>query len=435
MALELRKDSKWWYGRFEINGHRYCVNLDVEVAGERPASARQPGDRRFENSRGAALLSLKRHIAEAHSRKTAVRHLEQLYEIKSGDTIGSIPLAEMSERWRKTAASSERSPRYVTIVQNLLARFVAFIADRHPKVTAMSQITPAIAREFMAAASKSAKSGKEVSGRTFNAIAITMRSVFKRLGPDAGLPANPFQSVDSRPQNTAHREPFTVEQLAAVLKVADPLVRPLIITGISTAMRRGDCCMLRWEDVDLEARFIRVKTNKTGETAEIPIFALLRAELEATPRRDEYVFPEAAALYRRNPDEITRLTRAAFEAAGIAPTRTRTTGVRRASIHDFHSLRTTWITLALTAGIPMELVRRVTGHQTVDVVLKHYFRPGREDFQKTLNAKMPALLTGGEQPKSETPAARAIEVLRAATDNTWRKVIEKAIEILQTSAA
>ena len=30
----------------------------------------------------------------------------------------------------------------------------------------------------------------------------------------------------------------------------------------------------------------------------------------------------------------------------------------------------------------MELVRRVTGHSTVNIVLDHYFRPGREDFRQ-----------------------------------------------------
>jgi len=435
MPLELRKNSKWWYGRFEVDGKRYCVNLGVEVAGTKPKTAHQSGDRAFENSRGAARLALERHVAEARSRKTATKHLEQLYEIKSGESVGSVALDEMFERWNRTAAAGERAPRYVDTMRLLIDRFRKFITTKHPKVTAMAHVTPTMAREFMSAVSRDKEKKKEITGRTYNSIVVMLRSVFKRLGPEAGMPLNPFQVVETRPLNTIHREPLTVEQLAVVLEKADAFVRPLIVCGIATAMRKGDCCMLRWEDVDLDKKFIRVKTNKTGETAEIPIFSLLLAELQSRPRRGPYVFPEAAEIYQRNPHEITGLTRAAFAAAGLDTNRDREIGFRRASVHDFHSLRTTWITLALTAGIPMELVRRVTGHQTVDVVLKHYFRPGREDFQKTLNEKMPALLTGGEPPTPETPAARAIEVLRAATDNTWRKAIEKAIEILQPSAA
>ncbi|VGO14642.1 hypothetical protein PDESU_03207 [Pontiella desulfatans] len=45
-------------------------------------------------------------------------------------------------------------------------------------------------------------------------------------------------------------------------------------------MRQGDCCQLKWEDVDLLGAFISVKTSKTGETAEIPLFPALREEIE-----------------------------------------------------------------------------------------------------------------------------------------------------------
>ena len=50
------------------------------------------------------------------------------------------------------------------------------------------------------------------------------------------------------------------------------------------------------------------------------------------------------------------------------------------------------ITLALAAGMPLELLQRVTGHRTVAVVLKHHFRPGREDFRQTLLKRMPRIL-------------------------------------------
>lgn len=69
-------------------------------------------------------------------------------------------------------------------------------------------------------------------------------------------------------------------------------------------------------------------------------------------------------------------------------------GQRAASVRDWHALRSTFVTLALSAGVPMELVRRVTGHATVDVVLKHYFRPGREQFKEALLGAMPEVLTG-----------------------------------------
>jgi len=49
-------------------------------------------------------------------------------------------------------------------------------------------------------------------------------------------------------------------------------------------------------------------------------------------------------------------------------------------------LRTTFVTLALSAGVPMELVRKVAGHRTVVVVMANYFRPGREALRAELLA-------------------------------------------------
>ena len=82
-------------------------------------------------------------------------------------------------------------------------------------------------------------------------------------------------------------------------------------------------------------------------------------------------------------DKVSRLTR--LDAAGRA---------RRASVADWHSLRTTWVTLALSAGVPVELCRLVTGHQTVNVVMKHYFKPQAEHLRAVLGDKLPDVLTG-----------------------------------------
>ena len=87
-------------------------------------------------------------------------------------------------------------------------------------------------------------------------------------------------------------------------------------------------------------------------------------------------------------------------------------GKRRASVRDFHSFRVTWVTLALTAGVPLELVQKVTGHKTTDIVLKHYFQPGREAFRQALNAAMPKLLTNGVLADGhQSPKDEAMEIV------------------------
>ena len=67
--------------------------------------------------------------------------------------------------------------------------------------------------------------------------------------------------------------------------------------------------------------------------------------------------------------------------------------------------------------MPLELVQKVIGHKTTDIVLKHYFQPGREDFRKALQSAMPKLLTNGQKsPKDEMK-----EVLDKLTAKNWKK--------------
>ena len=533
MGIELRRQRDGslrptWYGRHEVNGKRNFVNLGVKVLGTPPASLmlRDQGDAAFERSRATALAKLESLQAEAQSRQGAERLVERLYEMKTGEKIKSVRLAELGQEWAGIPRKHAPNERYASQCQSTLKRFAAFVRQENPKAMELAHVSRTVARAFM-----DAEAERGVTGKTWNDTLKLLRATCKYLLPAGSI--NPFSDMPTKDTETVFRKPFSPEELKKIVEAAhdDDFIRPIIVTGICTAMRRGDCCLLKWEDVDLERRFITVKTAKTGVTVSIPIFPMLRLELEAltsprpSPRRGEggrtgYVFPEAARMYLENPDGITwrvkkvlagalavkdegggmkdegqtaetaetenrgdgeteregqgRLPEVAEEearrrgleyiatldnvekrermatvfslymdrkpskelaaAAGVSKgsvsgylneieaavgcriVRGRAEGgsltamlktdtsllctevegrTRAASVRDFHSFRVTWVTLALTAGVPLELVQKVTGHKTAEIVLKHYFQPGREDFRKALNAAMPKLLTNG----------------------------------------
>jgi len=87
-----------------------------------------------------------------------------------------------------------------------------------------------------------------------------------------------------------------------------------------------------------------------------------------------------------------------------------------ASVRDWHALRVTFVTIALSAGVPMELVRRITGHKTVDIVLKHYFRPDREHFKAVMTKKLPFVLTGISV--ANKPAEEMRQIAQRLADGT-----------------
>lgn len=174
---------------------------------------------------------------------------------------------------------------------------------------------------------------------------------------------------------------------------------------------------------------VTVKTSKTGDTVTALVDDRLKAELvrakAKSDGRSEYVWPEQAAMHAKNQQGVTWRIRQAFERAGLDEEKTRVDrqrGMRRASVVDFHSLRTTWITDKLAAGVPIETVKRTSGHRTTDVVTEHYNRPGVQQHLKTLNG-------GKAKPEASRDVVLRRIILRM-TPNTLEKDKARLLAIL-----
>jgi integrase len=413
MALELRPGkSKWWYGRVAVNGRRMVKNLGVEVSGTVPPSLAQTGDIVFERSRAKAQAALEKLQFEVKKKHTSEELVQMLHEVRTGSRICSIPFDDMYTRWLALPRRRAPSERYLKLAETWLKRFAVFVKASNAALRDMDQAQCSHCRAFL-----HAEEERGITAKTYNNELIFLRAVFNSLRRDAGLAENPFDGIPTREVDTIHRKPFTEDELALIEEKAraDEFVYPLIVTGICTAMRKGDCCQLLRRSVDLDNGFLAVKTSKTNEDVQIPIFPLLRRVLEKAKKdsaaeTSPYVFPKLAAHYAANPDHLTDRVRRVMRAAGFfdieAPvagnahadtsrsvTREREVGLRKASVRDFHSFRVTWVTMALNAGVPIEVVQKVTGHRTSSIVTKHYFRPVRENLRQTLSDRLPAFLT------------------------------------------
>lgn len=517
MSLEIRKNSNWWYGVFVINGKKTVINLGVPITGKRPRKRTMIGDDEFERSRGRAMEAHDKQLRKLEEDRTGEKTLAKLAELKTGREVTFPKLADLPQHWAAIPRRKPPGAAYAKQCRITLERFAAFARDHQRGVQEFVAIKPETAKAFM-----DAEAGRGVSPKTWNDALKLLRATFKHLHPHLTDGMNPFYGLVTRATETVNREPFTVEELKAITEACaqDDFIRPIIVTGMCTAMRRGDCCLLKWDDVDLKEGFITVKTAKTGETVDIPVFPMLREELErartATAGKG-YCFPEAAQMYQSNPDGITwrvkqvlakaletapessalpvetaetvrakglayidrlgdtskaRNMRAVFSAyidgktldqvmaatgcsrgsvSGYLNELERETGCRivrgnrralktdglqverkngkrRASVRDFHSFRVTWITLALAAGVPLELVQRVTGHRTVEVVMKHYFRPGREDFRAAIFKAMPKMLGEG----SSTSAKEQMrDIIGRVTPKTWKSDKARLLALLE----
>ena len=93
--------------------------------------------------------------------------------------------------------------------------------------------------------------------------------------------------------------------------------------------------------------------------------------------------------------------------------------------------------MALSNGVPIEIVRRVTGHRTAEIVMENYFRPGRVEFRRVLAANMPKALVGRPEPKMARtiPVAGLRKRLEGMTAKNWRKVRDLMMEELANATA
>jgi integrase len=144
-------------------------------------------------------------------------------------------------------------------------------------------------------------------------------------------------------------------------------IYPFIVIGLETSMRRMEILSIRLENIDLDRRVIFVPQAKAG-AREQPITAhladFLRGYVESAETGQEWLFPS-----KRSPIgyfvSIEEPFRRVVSAAGMNPKEI----VR-------HTLRHTAITHLVQAGVDLPTVQRISGHKTLQMVVRYSHQNG-----------------------------------------------------------
>ena len=169
---------------------------------------------------------------------------------------------------------------------------------------------------------------------------------------------NPFQGC--RLFRIPPKDPVYIpkEDFAKVLvAIDDHRFRNLVLFAALTGMRRGELTSLRWLDVDLSSKFMRV-TNKDDFTVKgmssrsIPINLDLFNVLQKMPRESEYVFVGVHGKPYSGPS-VTKKFKRIVRKCGLSD-----------KIH-FHSLRHSYASWLVQLGTPLAQIQRLLGHSSV----------------------------------------------------------------------
>lgn len=167
------------------------------------------------------------------------------------------------------------------------------------------------------------------------------------------------------------RKGFFEEAEFLALRVQLPeYVRPVVTFAYFTGCRRGEILALKWSQVDLERRSVRLEpgTTKNGEGRSIPLTAELFQVLLSLIQRRRTERPASDLVFTCHGGPISEFRGAwtkACKAAGLWDQEAK----RPTKL--FHDFRRSGVRNLVRAGVPQYVAMKISGHKT-DSVFKRY---------------------------------------------------------------
>jgi integrase len=327
----------------------------------------------------------------------------ELQRLEDGTwSAANRPRLSLGEAIKKYRAFSKKHHRsYGTFVEPNLA----FWQKQLGKDTPIARVTAADVEDVKL------KRADDVAQSTVDRSLQVLKAFFNWLISHDLAVANPVRRVRMFHSNNEVVRYLTRDQYDALLKAADDgpvYLKSLIILAVHTALRRGNLLRLRWKQVDLDARKIRVSDlTKSNKTLEVPINDAAKSALEGMRKlalkNNDYVFavekshitdvknPFATALKRAKAQLIESEKKDA--AAGLD-------GFR---FHDLRHTAASWLAMG-GAGLPA--IQKFLGHASIKMTLRYaHLSPdflGQE--AKILDRMLPAQ---GSQAASSDQATTA----------------------------
>jgi integrase len=202
---------------------------------------------------------------------------------------------------------------------------------------------------------------KNVSANTVNIYLRMLKASFNHAIRWNDIEKNPFKGVEM--VKVPERAPihFKKEEFSKVLgAIQEDWLRDAVLFTLLTGVRRGEMINLRWEEVDMESKLVHIQSSatfrtKAGKRRAIPLndtaLEILRKRI--TMQDCEYVFSnKGKQLYAH---WVTKKFRQYVRGQGLN------------RLLHFHSLRHTFATWLVKAGVSIYEVQKLLGHSNVTV--------------------------------------------------------------------
>jgi integrase len=196
---------------------------------------------------------------------------------------------------------------------------------------------------------------------------------------------------------TTHRLPavLRVDEGSRVLKAATPLHNQVYFTTVSSwGLRLQEALFLQVSDMDGSHLQVHVHRGKGAKDRYVPLpqdtLALLRTSW-TTHRHPTWLLPATGRDHQQSPTAASPMRRTSVQ--GACRTAKHRAGISTMGV-AIHTLRHSYATQLLEAGVNPRLIPRYLGHtqRETTMVYVHLTHKGHEDAYERLNALMHGLL-------------------------------------------
>lgn len=267
-CLTRRGDGKPWIARWQYKGKIYTKSTrttDKAVAKKILNMLTQPFLHKAEENVVQALQDITRIVSKSIAKpEIAITEIWKIYEAK--------------QEWRDKQSQSKGN------YERMIHKLECWMQKHGCRY--MSDVTNEKALSFLK------ELADKIGIQTYNNYLTQYKLVWKTLLATKAynIMADTWDGREKLTDNqkaSDRRETFRPAEIKAILSSADDDMRLLILAGLYTGMRLEDCAGLRWSDLDMEHKQLRVKTQKRGVWVEMAIApelytALVEAKKTAT---------------------------------------------------------------------------------------------------------------------------------------------------------
>ncbi len=323
--------------------------------------------------------------AEAERQLLRSRALEVLRQTGGASfASNNVALQTVADAWLQDVAircKPKTAWFYTHCIGEILARL---------PVRSVSQLTVAVLSNYATARINPASKKDLLCARTVNMHTSALKTMLTWAASARLIESNPIASVKPIKNHVKRfRRALDAAEVARLLEKSPPCYRRIWMFLLGTGFRRSEVQGLKWDDIDLDRAEVHLgaeaSKNNTASITPLPtsVADMLR-ELKATSGHDtEYVFVNREGRPWRN--HLLQRFRSCLKAAGIIQT-----GV------DLHSLRRTYITHLIRAGVDVKTVQVLARHKRIAMTLDTYAQSFPEDQRQAVE-RLPVL---GEQTGS-----------------------------------